>query len=206
MLIGLTGKKRAGKDSVASVLVDQHDFHRIAFADPLKEAALSLDPLVRIEHDERGPLSAATGFYFAPLQTYRLGFVVEMAGWEAAKEVREVRRTLQRYGVAIREVQPSFWVDAALAKAKPILARGDSVVITDVRFPNELDAIAALCGVHWHVERPGLVNDDPHPSETALEPYYAQADTWVENGSTLDDLAMVVTSQIASARKRGLDS
>jgi hypothetical protein len=192
-LIGLTGKKRAGKDTVAARLVERHGFARVAFADPLKEAALGLDPLVKIEWDEHGPLaSGEDGYYFAPLQTYRLSFVIAAVGWERAKEVREVRRTLQRYGVAIRDLQPEFWVAQGLAKAEALLDQGTSVVITDVRFPNELDAIAAHGGFHVHVDRPGVDTSDPHPSETALEPFYDDADVEVLNHGDLATLADAV--------------
>ena len=38
-LIGLTGKARSGKDTVANYLFNQHGYTRIAFADPVKLAA-----------------------------------------------------------------------------------------------------------------------------------------------------------------------
>jgi hypothetical protein len=187
-LVGLTGKKRSGKDTVAARLVERHGFARVAFADPLKEAALGLDPLIVVEHDERGPLMRAADFYLQPLQPYRLAFIVGMVGWEAAKEVREVRRTLQRYGVAIRDLSPEFWVAQGLAKAEALLDQGTSVVITDVRFPNELDAIGAAGGFHVHVDRPGVDTSDPHPSETALEDFYDDADVEVLNHGSIADL------------------
>ena len=204
MLLGLTGKKRAGKDSVAEVLVRAHGFQRVAFADPLRQACLGLDPLVAIHSDELGPL-AQEGFrlsYGVGTRYVRLSDLVTDVGWEVAKGVREVRRTLQNYGVAIRAIQPEFWIDAALAQALPVLDNGGRVVITDVRFPNELDAIALYGGHHWHVDRPGNRSDDTHPSEVALEPFYDQADTWVENAGTLDDLEVAVHSFLRSLEKR----
>ena len=190
-LIGLTGKKRSGKDTVAARLVERHGFARVAFADPLKEAALGLDPLIWIENDEMGPLKAA-GWRVPLGPCERLSSLVAAVGWEHAKEVREVRRTLQRYGVAIRALQPEFWVDQGLAKAEALLDAGTSVVITDVRFPNELDAIGARGGFHVHVDRPGVDTSDPHPSETALEPFYDDADVEVLNHGDLADLADAV--------------
>jgi hypothetical protein len=196
-LVGLTGKKRAGKDTVAARLVERHGFARVAFADPLKEAALGLDPLVRIEVDEVGPLAQVVGSQvFQPHGYYRLSSVVAAAGWEAAKEVREVRRTLQRYGVAIRDLSPEFWVAQGLAKAEALLDQGTSVVITDVRFPNELDAIGGAGGFHVHVDRPGVDTSDPHPSETALEPFYDDADVEVLNHGSLGDLHDAVDTMV----------
>lgn len=200
MLIGLTGKARAGKDTVAARLVERHGFTRVAFADPLKAAALGLDPYVRVEDDEVGPLREACGFQaFHGSSYYRLSRVVAFAGWEAAKGVREVRRTLQRFGQeAVREnVADDAWITAAARTAGRILAEGGSVVITDVRYPNELDAIASWGGFHLHVDRPGLVSTDPHPSETALEPYYDDAQVVITNGGTLGDLGRAVDNAVA---------
>ena len=38
MIIGLCGKKRVGKDTFADYLVDNYNFDKYAFANPLKEA------------------------------------------------------------------------------------------------------------------------------------------------------------------------
>lgn len=188
MLIGLTGKKRAGKDSVAAALVYDHGFTRLAFADPLKDTALQVDPLVDIEDDERGPLRDAG--WDKPLgPTERLSSLVVLVGWEAAKEVREVRRFLQDLGLAVREnVGETVWIDALVRR----IPKGENVVITDVRFPNELEALADLGGVHVHVHRPGLVSTDPHPSEVALERYYDDAAATIVNVGTLSDLKFTV--------------
>lgn len=190
-LVGLMGKKRAGKDTFAARLVEAHGYTRVAFADPLKEAALGLDPLVKIEVDEAGLFRDADGYlgYLAPMTsrlgdfTPRLSEVVEALGWEKAKEVREVRRTLQNYGVAIRGIEPDFWLDVALRRAE---ATPGPVVITDVRFPNEAEGILGRGGVLVRISRPSTETPDPHPSETALDDFPANYE--VVNESTLDDL------------------
>ena len=42
-LIGLTGPARAGKDSAARVLVNQHGFVRYGLADPIRKMLESID-------------------------------------------------------------------------------------------------------------------------------------------------------------------
>lgn len=176
MLIGLTGKKRAGKDTAAARLIDEHGFTRLAFADPLKAVAARL-PVV---------IPTATG-------GERLSSLLASRGWEQAKERPEVRALLQDLGLAMREeVDEDIWTLAIRNRARRILDEGGSVVITDVRFPNELDLIEDLGGFHVHIDRPGLVASDPHPSETALEPYYASAIATISNGDTLAALKCAV--------------
>lgn len=190
MLIGLTGKKRSGKDSLASVLVTNHGFERVAFADALKASLLQVNPVIRIEPDERYLVSGVLGSTVETVLHARLATLVRELGWEQAKGVREVRRLLQEHGVAIREhVDESVWLDVVAGKIIDHLAAGRSVVITDVRFPNELDLIYELGGHHVHVDRPGNISTDTHVSETLLEDSYVSADWTVKNDGTLDDLA-----------------
>lgn len=169
-LVGLIGKKRSGKDSFARPLVEEHGFRRFAFADPLKEAVLQTDPIV--------------AFCTNPI---RLSTVVERIGWEEAKEYPEVRRLLQNYGVAIRGIEPDFWVRATLDRALQHASEVGPVVVTDVRFPNEADEVRDAGGTIVRIVRPGLSSDDTHASETALDDY--EEDRLVVNSGTLESLA-----------------
>lgn len=155
-LVGLIGKKRAGKDTVAATLVDEFGFERVAFADPLKSIALLLDPIISVDRIE--PYGE---------QVSRLSDVVRFGGWEAAKEVPEVRRTLQRLGVAVRSEDEDFWLRLGVRAATR--SRAPGVVVTDVRFPNEAHKILELGGTLVRVVRPGLPDGDTHTSETALD-------------------------------------
>lgn len=82
---------------------------------------------------------------------------------------------LQRVGVEFRETDRDVWVRSVYAQM--LAARPRVAVITDVRFPNELDFVKALGGVCWKIERryeDGAIFVDPsrpatHISETALD-------------------------------------
>lgn len=174
MLIGLSGKKRAGKDTIAARLVQRHGFQRVAFADPLRDAAMSMDPLI-LTGSEVG------------LAPQRLTQVVDILGWERAKDIPEVRRTLQRLGVAIREIDQDFWVRAAARTIESARAGDRPVVVTDVRFPNEARFIQREGGLLVRVERPGLAQtEDTHESETALDRW--QVGALITNCGSLDEL------------------
>src|SRR5690606_32695903 len=200
-LVGLIGKKRAGKDTVADVLVREYGYARVAFADPLKEAALALNPLVRVEDDETGPLREA-GFPvgFVGGRVFRLAHLVGVIGWEAAKEVREVRRTLQRFGQGVRELSPDFWLRQGMERAEELRTStvhppvagvrprtvGAPVVVTDVRYTNEADEIRRAGGYLVRVLRPGQASTDTHSSEVELDAY--PTNRVIVNDGTLDDV------------------
>lgn len=171
LILGVMGKKRAGKDTFAAHLVAEHGFTRLAFADALKDVLLDLDPMVDIDAWDGDPL--------------RLSALLDLTrDWEGAKQLPEVRRLLQALGVAARtHVKESIWVDAVMNKAAYIPG---PVVITDVRFPNEADIIQRAHGKLVRVVRPGQVSDDTHVSETALDD--RRPDFHVTNAGTVADL------------------
>jgi len=166
ILIGVSGRKRHGKDTFAARLVEHHGFTRVAFADPMREMALTLDPIIS--------------------EGWRLSELVEAFGWEEAKANPEVRRTLQRLGTEAGRgvLGESIWVDTAMRHARHL---GGHIVFTDCRFPNEAQAVRAAGGLVVRVSRPGFVDDgDTHSSESALDNY--PFDHIVLNDGTIEDL------------------
>ena len=173
MIIGITGHAQHGKDTTGRYLVERYGFHRYAFADQLKSMALVLDPLVNSE--EWG-------------EHVRLSRMVDYGGWDEAKKDPEVRRFLQVLGTeAVRDhLGQDSWVEALALKmeqdkvasriAAPVvdwvpLTFFEDVVVTDVRFHNEADAIRRWSGALWRVERPGFDNGlgTDHPSEKYVD-------------------------------------
>ena len=170
MIIGLSGYAQTGKDTVAQHLVEQYGFTRIAFADPIREALYALDPIL---HD------------YPAIPGIRLSWIVDKSGWESVKkESAEARRMLQRLGteVARNQWSPNFWVDLAMQKA----SKFGKVVITDVRFPNEYEAIRGANGDIWRVVKPGVSAVNAHASEVALDNY--TFDKTILNNGSLDIL------------------
>lgn len=167
MIIGLGHQARVGKDTLANLLVERHGFQRLAFADKLKELAYETDPLV---------YGGGTGH----LQEF-----VDTEGWEAAKAHPEVRRYLQFLGTGARKVLgPNIWVDSVLDKIRDNPEQ--DYVITDVRFPNEFEALQDE-GAYLIK----LIRDDApvvagHISETAL--IDAEWDYIVPNNGTPENL------------------
>lgn len=162
-IIGLMGKKRSGKDTFAERLVSAHGYRRVAFADPIREALLELNPIVSAEEWQDDLELSNHG-----VDEVRLAELVDRLGWEGAKANPEVRRLLQEFGVGLRRVDNDLWLNAALRKVD---AAEGPVVITDVRFPNEFDALAARGATMVRVVRPGTEPSDQHVSETALDDY-----------------------------------
>ena len=142
-LIGLGYRKRSGKDTIADHLIDQHGFnHKLSWADKLKEG-------VNAWHgwDERhshGHLKEVVDPYW---------------GYSPREAYQKIGTDLIR-----NQWMQDFWVKAAMRKVEKHRSAGRSVVLADVRFPNEADAILAQGGAVWRIDRPGLPTDDLHES------------------------------------------
>lgn len=149
-LLGLAGKKRSGKDTAASVLTKELGYTRVAFADAIREFLEDVNPIV----------DAGYG--------YRLTDLLDWHGWDwdQVKAYPEVRGLLQRLGAdAMHKHDPLFWVRAAFNNVEP----HSRIVVTDVRFPREVDDVLSRGGIVYRVVRPDLESTDAHISETALD-------------------------------------
>lgn len=185
--IALTGLARSGKDSVAARLVEDHGYVRVAFADALKDAALKADPIVHTD-----PFQFGSSLYTADL---RLSTLVDEHGWEFAKDqVPEVRRFLQHFGQAVRDIDPRFWVRPAVDAIRQAHAEGRPVVVTDVRYDNEVISLLMRGFTLVRIERPGLTPGN-HVSEHNTREFHVHAT--IVNDGTLDDLAAAALALVS---------
>lgn len=173
------GKARSGKDTAAGFLVRERAYTRVAFADPLKEMALSVDPLI------------PAGRVIGQRIHVRLSALVRDVGWEYAKDTYpEVRRILQSIGQTQRDFDVNYWLRVAERKLDSAKRWNMPVVVTDVRYLNEADMLRArgfrmiqLIRPAWH-HNPMNPQAAEHTSETELDGY--GADITIYNDGDLD--------------------
>lgn len=184
VIVGIGYNYGVGKDAAAQALCRDLGFVRRGFADPLKELAILCDPLV----------TSSAGTANVNIGHGRLRWAVAGTGWDEAKQMfPEVRRFLQELGVGARTVLgEQVWIDALFQAISPF----DRVVIPDVRFCNEAEAIRKHGGKLVRIMRPGHAGD-LHVSERELDGW----DDWdliVDNSGTLIELEAAV---VTAARK-----
>ena len=170
MLIGLCGPAGAGKNTVADFLTDSDGctFMQIAFADPLYEC-----------------VSTITGIPVARLKDRD---VKEAIIPRLGKSPRQLLQTLgTEWGRG--SVHPEIWIRIAMERAANHLTH-NGVVITDVRFDNEAQAVIDAGGEVWKVTRPGwrCLADDAavHQSEAGVGDHLITRT--IDNSGSLDDL------------------
>lgn len=163
-LIGLIGRARSGKDTVAGYLARRHMFAHIAFADPMKQM-----------------LETAFGDLF------RDGDREKPIDW-LGKSPRQLMQTLgTEWGR--NQVHPELWVLLTEQKVKHFVELDMPLVISDVRFHNEADMILKHGGELWRIQRDGASVAE-HISEQAHWDTY-QTKT-IDNNGSLEELYLKV--------------
>lgn len=181
-VIALTGRARAGKDTVAAMILDTYPGRAVrqGFADKLKvSAARALG------------LAGADGDLIALMDRMKTdGGLGVCIAQEIPIEHISGRQFLQWYGTeAHRDVfSDDFWIDAVLPVRDGALARDDAdlIVIPDARFENEAERIRSVGGEIWRIERSAADGVFTHVSEAGL-PAGVVTRT-IANDGTLDDL------------------
>ncbi len=194
-LIGLTGFAQSGKDAAASFLVER-GWKRLAFADKVREAALAIDPWVWVSVNELSDNDNHTlcmkmvglrdEFIEEDGSFVRLSWIVNLIGWDAAKKLSDVRQYLQRIGTeAGRDIHgPECWTDIIEYQLWNCAER--NVVITDVRFQEEVDLVGYYGGQIIRITKPGVGPVNNHKSDAAIDEI--EHDMLLVNDGTLEDL------------------
>lgn len=194
MLVGIAGLANSGKDTVADILVRRFSFVRVALADPMKRACRE--------------------WFGWPADTLWGPSEMRNQTWDRLGGL-SARKALQQLGTEFgRACYENVWVDYAIRTAEELLSTQckydpvegltrepgpiqkrvrplGGVVISDIRFPNELEAIHAAGGRVWKIVRPGagLVGEAAsHASENALDGYDSKFDAIIFNDGTLGEL------------------
>lgn len=177
IIIGLSGPAGSGKDTVADLLVAHCGFAKMAFADPLKNEvaaafAIDLDYLTRRETKEHTMSCLALsrclseGFVARLIIAHTLGN--QPLDLDAPRSPRQI---MQWWGTEYRRHQEAdYWVRQMRARVSHTLRLrlGHRIVVTDCRFPDEVEMVrSSFGGQLWQVKRDAVgVAHGAHVSET----------------------------------------
>lgn len=174
-VIGLTGVVGSGKDSVAEIFSEQYRFIRLGFADPIYEMASIVT---------RTP---------AHVLQKREGKEVVLDRVNASP-----RKLMQTLGTewGRQMIDENLWVNHLDSRLRSIEIRTglNGLVISDVRFQNEVDFVHRLGGEVWRVGRPNnpFAIGDKHASEKSE----FEVDDVIVNNGTLHDLKAAVMGKM----------
>jgi hypothetical protein len=158
-VIGLTGLKGVGKSTAAKGLAED-GYKVLSFADPLKDAALTIFDIPESDRDNKQK---------------------HLPRWNMT--IREIYQIL---GTEVgRQIDPEVWIKNMASRIERSLC--DTIVIDDVRFLNEASFIrdqyqSMIIGIVRRGSDKPKVTDDKHSSETEMVQCWGQiTDHVVEN-------------------------
>jgi hypothetical protein len=193
VLIGLHGKKHHGKTTVAEHLVGHHGFERVRFAGVLKEIlGARLFGMTEAQTDgwlKEAPCVDITGLSAETLAQGTVALLFAggempyghsepemLARWQAVYaplfeggcRLYSPREIMQAVGGGARtHIAATFWIDLWRERVRGAGAR---VVVDDVRYPNEKEALEGAGGAVWRLVRTDIPDPgDRDPSETACD-------------------------------------
>ena len=196
MVIGICGLISSGKDTIADYLIKNHTFHKISFADKLKDSVSAMFSWDRELLDGKTNES----------RKWR----EEVDAYWSSETGRTItpRLVLQEFGTECMRngFYDGIWV--SLTKKKIIENPNMNFVLPDTRFPNEAKMLYDIGGEVWRVKRGqdpawfseyqelGVEPTDVHPSEWA----WAQTKFKhiINNDGTIPELKDQVRDLLAS--------
>lgn len=174
-LFGFTGRKNSGKDTSSNHLENNHEFIILAFAPILKEmCGLAFGFNKEQLYGDLKEVPDPNWFNLTPRQ------VLQFVGTNLFRDhMAELNENFKN----------DFWILCVKKNIEKILKTNPNakIVISDVRFPNEVAMVKELGGVVIRVTRPSLnYAVDTHISETLIDDLEVDYD--ILNDTTLDDL------------------
>jgi hypothetical protein len=209
MIIGICGFIGSGKDTVADYLVNFHEFRRESFASTLKDAVASVFGWDRTLLEGRTKEAREWREQVDPWWAAKLDMPTLTPRW-----------VLQYWGTEV--CRKAFHDDIWIASLENKLRNSrDNIVISDCRFPNEIESLKRAGGNIIWVQRGSLpdwyadavsANQGSNVGLNAMKMRKIHASEWawlgsdfdivVDNNGSIDDLykqsaSLVVSDKIA---------
>jgi hypothetical protein len=185
MIFGICGFKSSGKDTIADYLVSRYGFKKLSFACALKDI---LSIIFGWPRDKLEGITKEDRLWRENVDTW----------WATELSMPHLtpRLALQHFGTEIfrNNWHPDIWTKIIENQ----LTKYDKIIITDCRFPNEINLVKKYGGklIHVHKELPdwfhnykfGLTVDIQNMHISEVSWIRSDFDYVIDNNSTICDL------------------
>ena len=179
-LIGIySPAPQSGKTFAATVLA-HCGYQPVSFAEPLKRMISEFLMSFGYEKDQAVKLSWIDKAVVIPEINASCRYLLQTLGTEWGRNF----------------VCDDVWIRAWKARA----SKFDKVIVDDIRFPNEAEAVKQMGGELWKIVRPSAGHDWSHISEGALDSWDG-FDRIIENDGTLEEFRAKIDLALEDATR-----
>jgi len=176
-IIGLVGKKYSGKTSCAIFLCDEFDYINISFADPLKDILKTLFFLTDNQLNGYEKEANVTGLGISPRT------LMQQIGTDLFRD------RLKECIPALELQNKSIWIWHLEQRICRLIAEGRKrIVVSDIRFEDELACIKRLNGKVIHIRRTISLLDAHSSENLILAP--EDVDCVIDNVGSIEDIQL----------------
>ena len=180
-IIGISGGKRCGKDTISDYLVENYGFHKYTLADPIRNVCKvifdfsdeQLNGNLKDVVDEKWNVTPRKMF-----QT--IG--TELFQFDVHKYMDEGEFNIGRN---IWVLKFKHWLED-LEKTHLWETKDLKILVSDIRMSHEIEMIRELGGEVWNVTNNRINFEDTHRTENEINEY--TPDQIIENNGTLEEL------------------
>jgi len=179
-LIGIYSPAPQSGKTLAATVLTHKGFQPVSFAEPLKRMITEFLMSLGYEKDQ----------------------ALKLAWFNKAAVIQEInaspRYLLQTLGTEWGRnlICEDVWIRAWKARAE----KYDQVIVDDVRFENEAEAVKAMGGEMWQIYRPSATYSGLHSSEGSLDKWHG-FDRIIENDGTIEEFRAKIDLAIDDARR-----
>lgn len=187
-LIGITGHAGVGKDTAAIYLCENYDrTYSHAFAQPLKRACAEAFGIPYAEFQDRDQKEIDNPYWGVSPRK-----IAQFVGTEFFRHhIQELISDGYSAIFWIERLEGRLTGELPCPEDEGAYEKGDTVVITDVRFQNEYDWVTDNSGKVLHLRRSGYegnIGISGHASEIPVSATSLDVSWFINNDSTLEDL------------------
>lgn len=202
MVIGITGKKRSGKDT-AGKYFSNLGFVQLQLAKPLKEWLIYSNPVLPFPIGFTNKLK----YIYTGIKCQRIPRYNDLTNYFDKDAIKDtfpyVRQLLQKTGTdLVRTVDENFWANAVVNFIKDN-GVNNNYFITDIRFDNEVEVLKQLNTevIIIKITRDTCLElNDNHPSESGISAHLVNS--VIDNNGTIEQLENTLDLFFHSVLKR----
>ena len=180
-IIGISGGKRCGKDTISDYLVENYGFHKYTLADPIKDVCKRIFDFsdeqlfgdLKDVIDEKWNTTPRKLFQTVGTELFQYDIHKYMENGEF------------NIGRNIWVLKFKYWLEDL--EKTTLSDIGDlRILVSDIRMPHEIEAIKELGGEIWEVTNNRINFGDTHRSENEINEY--TPDQIIENNEGKEEL------------------